>query len=292
MADPPANQLVQEYTALRPTYEAFTGNIEHLIGTLLSASGIEFLRIETRTKSLNSFRDKIERPEKGLKYRMVEDITDLSGVRIIAYYLADVRAICNIIEQNFLVDTKNSVDKTMSLDPDRFGYLSVHFIVSYSKERQNLAENIAFKGLKVEVQVRTVLQHGWAVLDRRLRYNNEQDIPKEVRRKLFRVSALLEIADENFSEIDQTVSALRAGYEHAIKSGNLNQEINLDSLEVFMTQSPSVSKLVETARNSYNIMELLKEDFSNPSLLNSISNLVKAVYIANLTTARRTGENC
>jgi ppGpp synthetase/RelA/SpoT-type nucleotidyltranferase len=182
-----ANPLVAKFALARPTFEAFTSNIEQLLRLLLTAHKIEFLSIETRTKTIDSFTRKLERQDKEDKYKQIHDMTDLSGLRIVAYYQKDVDVICKIVEDNFSIDKENSTDKVEILAPDRFGYLSIHYIVSLNKDRETLAEYKAFKSLKAEVQIRTVLQHAWAVIDRKLRYNQEEDIPSEVRRKLFRI---------------------------------------------------------------------------------------------------------
>lgn len=152
----------------------------------------------------------------------------------------------------------------------------------HNKARGKLPENEAFSGLKAEIQVRTVLQHAWAALDRKLRYNNEEDIPREVRRKLFRVSALLEIADENFSEVDRLVNNLREKYTTDIKTGNLDQEINLDSLEAFMREAKSVKQLVDTAKKVYEVVAVDRAGLSDPYILRSVSNLVVAAAHADI----------
>ncbi|MGE8941079.1 GTP pyrophosphokinase [Leptospira interrogans] len=224
--------------------------------------------------------------QRGGKYDRLGSVTDLSGVRIVAYYQRDVDKICRVIEDNFLVDWDNSVNKSISSDADRFGYASLHYIVSHAPNRNDLPENIAFTGLKAEVQVRTVLQHAWAVLDRKIRYNNEEDVPREVRRKLFRVSALLEAADENFSEVERIVGGLREEYSSQIKAGDLGQEVNLDSLEVFMRESAAVGELVVKSERYCKVTKIDQENFSDPEILGSISKLVAASYIAGVKTIK------
>ncbi|CAN7434673.1 GTP pyrophosphokinase [Aminobacter sp. LjRoot7] len=235
--------LEEQFGEARSVFESFSGNVAGLLQTLCLAEGIEFLQIESRTKTAESFKDKIGRPEKKGKYKSIGDITDISGIRIISYYQKDVDRICRIIEENFDVDKENSTDKKRVMDADRFGYLSVHYVVKHSKLRSGLPENRPFSGMVAEIQVRTVLQHAWAVLDRRLRYNSKNEVPEAVKRKLFLVSAKLEDADENLSEIDSRVSLLRAQYAEEISRKELVTEINRDSLEVFIQNSPSVAKI-------------------------------------------------
>jgi ppGpp synthetase/RelA/SpoT-type nucleotidyltranferase len=50
----------------------------------------------------------------------------------------DVDKVAKLMEQEFQVDYENSVDKRALLDPDRFGYLSLHHVVSLSPERCRL----------------------------------------------------------------------------------------------------------------------------------------------------------
>jgi ppGpp synthetase/RelA/SpoT-type nucleotidyltranferase len=236
-------ELVSSYWSARPTYEAFVDNVGTLLVSLLRTEGVDHLPIEKRTKTIESFRAKLIRPEKEEKYRTLTDMTDLAGIRIVVYYEKDVERICNTIRMNFLVDEANSTDKTGIIDPDRFGYLSKHFVVSHGKRRRDLPENTQFADLKAEIQIRTVVQHAWAAIDRRLRYNNEADIPRELRRKLFRISALLELADKEFSEVDTAINTLRAQYEKGVRAGDLQIEINRDSVEVFLTDSKTVAHI-------------------------------------------------
>src|SRR5262245_46345692 len=93
--------LVKRFEVARPTYEAFTNNVAQLVVTLMKSRGIEYLAVEPRTKSIQSFQDKVQRPTKQGKYDCIEAVTDLSGLRVITYYQKDVLAICKIIEQNF-----------------------------------------------------------------------------------------------------------------------------------------------------------------------------------------------
>jgi putative GTP pyrophosphokinase len=127
------------YRAVRATYESMTVRLRVLITDLISDAGIDVIQIEARTKSTESFAEKISR--KGRKYENpLVDMTDLIGLRIITYYREAVTRIGEVLKGEFLIDEKNSVDKMAALDPDRFGYLSMHYIASLSPTRRKLAE--------------------------------------------------------------------------------------------------------------------------------------------------------
>jgi GTP pyrophosphokinase len=277
------DDLVASYRSARPTYEAFVDNIGTLLVSLLRSEGVEHLPIERRTKTVESFRAKLIRPEKDDKYEALTDMTDLAGIRIVAYYEKDVDRICEIIRSNFSIDEVNSTDKTSIIDPDRFGYLSKHFVVRHGERRRDLPENVQFETLKAEIQVRTVVQHAWAVIDRRLRYNNQADIPRKLRRKLFRISALLELADKEFSEVDTAVGSLRAQYEKDVRSGALQIEINQDSVEVFLESSPTIANLRSIATKKMDL-----EVTTDPS---GLTGLVETITVSGLTSIEQVDES-
>ena len=127
------------YRAARATYESMTMRLRALVADLITDAGIDVIQVEARTKTIESFEEKISR--KGKKYKNpLLDMTDLVGLRVITYYREDVARIGEVLSGEFQIDEKNSMDKAAALDPDRFGYLSVHYIASLSPARRKLAE--------------------------------------------------------------------------------------------------------------------------------------------------------
>jgi len=245
-----ADRLAEEYRSAYEKYSKFTEDISSLVETLLNDSSIEYQTIESRTKSTESFLGKVDRPEKAQKYATCRDITDLSGIRIIAYLQEDRDRICSLIEQSFKIDFENSIKKEELLGADQFGYRSAHYVVSYTDNRLQLPEFAKFQGLRAEIQVRTLLQHTWAAIDWKLRYKTEFDVPKELKRKLYRISALLEVADDNFSELSRAVKSLREDYKEKIVTGNFDIDINRESIELFISDDPTVHKILNIAEES------------------------------------------
>jgi putative GTP pyrophosphokinase len=240
-------------------YNEFTNKIRNLFLELLQQNNLEIAQIECRTKSIESFIEKIHR-EKGY-HNPLEDVTDLVGIRIIAYYNEDVGKIGDLIKREFKIDFKNSVDKAGVLDPDRFGYLSVHYVVSLSSPRKELTEWKAFADFKAEVQVRTVLQHAWAAIDHKLRYKTAREVPRNLRRQLFRLSALLELADEEFSTLRRRTEEVEERYTADVKKGELDIEVDLKSLEVYFAKTKQLSKWAEIAQQAGCIpFEAVKSD--------------------------------
>jgi len=238
-----ADKLVEEYRPQRQEYVSFTQSVRDLLQQLVKVEGLDIVGIEDRTKDLDSFKEKVDRSEKAQKYQCCADVTDLSGVRVICYLEQEADKICQIIRNNFDIDKANSANKEDLLAPDKFGYRSMHLVVSYGEDRLKLAEFKNCKEKKVEVQVRTILQHTWAAIDWKLRYKTDIGVPRDIRRRLYRISALLESAEDDFTRVSQLVHDLRATYDQQIQKGNLAIEVNQESLDAFLTTSETVQRL-------------------------------------------------
>jgi len=226
-------QFIQEYSTDRPNYEIFRLKLAELLTALIEDAGIDIVSIESRTKTIQSFKEKIQRPEKNYS-NPLDQITDLCGIRIITYYTEDIYKIADIIESEFAIDEDNSVDKTKITSPDKFGYLSLHYVLKLNKKRNYLIEWKNFKNLKAEIQIRSILQHSWAAIDHKLRYKIKKEIPSSLQRKIFRLSALLELADEEFLSIKKQTEELSTEIELSIAKGNLDIEFNSISLKSYL----------------------------------------------------------
>ncbi len=236
----------EDFKLIRPQYEVFREKISLLIGELLRQSNIEVFSIESRTKSIESFEDKINRPDK--KYtNPLNEVTDLCGIRIITYYTEEIYQIAEIMRSEFTIDNVNSIDKTKSSTPDKFGYQSLHFILNLNDNRNNLMEWKNFKQFKFEVQIRTILQHSWAAIDHKLRYKSKDEIPSILKRKIYRLSALLELADEQFLTLKNETTSLHAEIENSIDNGNLEIEINTLSIHSYFQNNKLIDEILKIA---------------------------------------------
>ena len=270
------NRAVEEYRETRPVYDSFTIKLRELIEELLDANELEVENVEFRTKSVERFSEKIRREDKSYDDSLSQ-VTDLCGLRIITYYLEDVDKVGDIIRKEFVVDDENSLDKSEAMDPDRFGYLSLHYVVSLSKGRARLTEWKPVSALKAEIQVRTVLQHAWAAIDHKLRYRSAREVPTNLKRQLFRLSALLELADTEFANLRTRAEAMTEEYASEVQRGQYDIEVNLDSLDSYLESSGVLTKWKERA---------LKAEFGEPFHERDISalrRLLKVVQSSGIT---------
>ena len=117
--------------------DAFRIPLEGMINVLLEQQGIIVHSVTSRVKQKASVLRKLQRPDKD---RHISELTDLLGVRIITYFPDEVDKAAKLVEREFCVDPDNSVDKRSILDPDRFGYLSLHYVLTLNEKRSELAE--------------------------------------------------------------------------------------------------------------------------------------------------------
>jgi ppGpp synthetase/RelA/SpoT-type nucleotidyltranferase len=218
-----------------PKHERLAAVITPLLENMLRKKEIEYLSVSYRVKTFDSAIEKIGR--KGYDNPQ-EQLTDLSGIRVITYLEEQVRQISDLIKELFDVDDRNSLDRSAVLGDDRVGYRSTHFVCCLGKKRHGLPEYDALEDLSFEVQVRTVLQHAWAELahDRSFKFGSA--LPVKLQRKLNLYSGMLEIVDTAFDDISKAIDSYRISLEN--KSIEQISDVPIDSLSVerFVRQLP------------------------------------------------------
>ncbi|MDN3583387.1 hypothetical protein [Mucilaginibacter flavus] len=188
-------------------------------------------QIGGRTKTIESLSKKID--DKSGKYSVLNDITDIVGIRIITYLESEVDLVADLVEKEFVKDLENSIDKR-KLKADQFGYRSLHIVVSLNESRLRLKEYKRYKGLKCEIQVRSILQHAWAEIEHDLGYKGEVSIPEPYKRSFNRLSALLETADIEFVRLKSELIDYEKEVSNLIISQPEFVDINKASLNSFV----------------------------------------------------------
>ena len=247
----PAQQEVMllEFKREAGIYQGLAATSAALLERMLHDSGMQLHSITHRGKSIESLSDKLAKPEK--EYRKLSEITDLAGVGVTTYFAEDVDRVAELIEREFLIDTANSIDKRQIIDPDRFGYQSLHYVVSVTPERCRLVEYSRFSELRLEIQVRSILQHAWAEIEHDLGYKSAAGVPRAIRRRFSRVSGLLELADDEFSAIRRELDAYAETMPQDIRQQPENVGIDIISLQSLISSEGSsvrrLSKMVAQA---------------------------------------------
>jgi putative GTP pyrophosphokinase len=177
---------------------------ENLVHLLLSSSGIEGVKVSSRVKNKHEciskfdlkYRQDIEKS--GGNYEIVSFLTDLVGVRVICLYESQISQVVSRIRSEFSVVKEENKSKSL-YESSRFGYKGTHLDLSLNDVRSKLPEYYNFADINFELQVRSIVQNAWSEVDHRLKYKKQ--IPEGLKRRIVRLSALFELADQEFEEI-------------------------------------------------------------------------------------------
>jgi ppGpp synthetase/RelA/SpoT-type nucleotidyltranferase len=259
-----ANDILTEYDSRLPQLSSFTTKLKLLLEEILLARGFRVHSVSGRTKKRPDLSKKLLRPDSN--YNNLNEVTDIVGSRIITYFSDEVDIVAKIIEEEFLVDIVNTVDKRALLDPDRFGYLSLHYIVQLKPERAQLPEYQRFSNVKAEIQIRSILQHAWAEIEHDLGYKSNLSVPREERRIFSQLAGLLEIADQQFVDVRTRLEDYMDELPAQIRSGS--DEILLDqvSLSTFVHESTVLRDLDQDIATSINAT---LENIESPQIIDT-----------------------
>jgi putative GTP pyrophosphokinase len=189
--------ILHNFGHLRPVYESLVNEVLFAVHKGLSTRSIKTATVFGRVKEPQSLADKIDR----MNYTNLSDITDLAGARIVCMYSSQLVAVENFIREEFKVI--EHLDKSDQLGADRMGYQGLHFLIELAPPFYEGPRYRSLRGLRCELQVRTVLQDAWALISHQLVYKNEEVVPKRLLRDLNNVSSLLEIAQSVFDSVEE-----------------------------------------------------------------------------------------
>ena len=215
--DPHGEALMKQFRELRPTLEAISDKAYDILARALKDQEIYVTAIEHRIKTEKSLAGKLEL--KGVKYKTIDDITDLIGLRVITFYTDEVDKVAAIVKRIFDIDWHESVDKRKLHELDAFGYNSLHFVCRLkSQDAIDPDRNPRF-----ELQMRTALQHVWSTIEHDTGYKGDVKIPREYKRQFSRLAGMMELIDDEFSRLRTVLTDYRRNTLSLVKSGKLNE---------------------------------------------------------------------
>ena len=207
--DSHSEMLLRQFRELRPSLQQIADEACRLLQNALSEQGIYITAMEHRVKTEKSLAGKLEL--KGAKYKDINDITDLVGVRVITFYTDEVDKVAAIAKRIFDIDWQESVDKRKLHQLDAFGYNSLHYIC-----------RLKTGGPCFELQMRTALQHVWSTIEHDTGYKGDVKIPSEYKRQFSRLAGMMELMDDEFSRLRTVLTDYRRQMLALVKSGKLD----------------------------------------------------------------------
>ncbi|MCW2276744.1 GTP pyrophosphokinase [Heliophilum fasciatum] len=164
------------------------------------------LFVESRTKKSNSLIEKARRYGWRLNDDIVNRIKDIAGLRVIVQHLDDVDLVVGIIRQR--TDMRVVNEKDFVRTPKLSGYRSHHLIIEYTVHTPDQAITRF-----AEIQVRTVGQHFWAVLQHSMMYKYGLDVPPHIAENL-------RLLAQETNNTDEKMMAMRRAVSRDLKTDN------------------------------------------------------------------------
>lgn len=223
------SNILASFDAEWEVYRDIAKVVVSLLEQAMIDEHIQVHSITQRCKARQSLARKLSKPDKN--YQVLAEVTDLAAIRVTTYFADDVDRVAKLIEQTFKIDESNSIDKRLTLDPDRFGYQSIHYVAELGEGRYKFVEYKRFAQFKFEIQIRSILQHAWAEIEHDLGYKSAGGVPREIRRRFSRVASLLELADAEFIAIREELREYASGIPQLIATQPNNVELNTVSLK-------------------------------------------------------------
>lgn len=210
----------QEKSVFRKYYES---NRKHfadaknayirIINSLIKRSDVgEVTKIEGRVKDkeecIKKFQSKyqstLEADEQ--PFEIKDFISDLIGIRIVCLYEDQIPLVSEVLQRNFkILDVTDKISAVVSTE-DSFGYKGLHMDLALNDEMASLPKYLPYVDRSFEVQIRSLIQDAWSVLDHKIKY--KKSIPIDLKRRINILSALFELADREFMEIRNATTEL------------------------------------------------------------------------------------
>jgi len=198
------NKIVEQIAETWRHEETLYQELQKIVHAYLTAHIAEtetFPAIFARLKSIPSMAKTAI-----LKGKRYTEINDKLGFRIVCHFKSELGVIRDFINRSFNVHRYEA--KADRLKFDQLGYVSDHYEVSIDPKKPEFQEHGKLARLIFEIQVRTICQHAWADVEHQLAYKQEVKLDDETKRRVFRLTALLEICDDEFDQVNTYLLSL------------------------------------------------------------------------------------
>lgn len=194
-------QIADKWQNDQPKFEELGKLVSSFIKSTITECEI-LPEVSHRTKELLSIVKKIKKKLREKEYSY-NDLNDKLGVRIICTFNGEMQKIDEYLYKYF--EIKKVERKHELLDFNKLDYISNHYDATIKLSVKEFSKYIHLKDLVFEIQVRTLNQHAWSNTAHSLSYKQEADISPVLKRKIYRLLSLYEIADDEFSAVNKAL---------------------------------------------------------------------------------------
>ncbi len=203
----------QYYDGSRKHFLAAKNTYIRIIVALIKRLGLdEVTKIEGRVKDKEEcikkfhrkYQSRLETAEQ--PYEIKSFISDLIGIRIVCLYEDQIMPLSELLQQHFkILDITDKIAAVESTE-EFFGYKGLHMDLALNDATASAAKYRPYADTSFEVQIRSLIQDAWSVLDHKIKY--KKSIPIDLKRRINILSALFELADREFKEIRNATTEL------------------------------------------------------------------------------------
>jgi ppGpp synthetase/RelA/SpoT-type nucleotidyltranferase len=254
---------VKAFKEIKPTYEVLTEIIKKKLTVALAELDMSAI-VQGRAKTIASFAEKCVR-KRGKYPDAVNMFDDLCGGRVIVPTKDDIEPVCRYIRRHFDIVEEENVFERLGVtefgygsihfvvaprcdelkevierfDPSELktlahGPLLESFNVGTAKGNGKLCDYLCQERVdekpgarfRAEIQVRSILQHGWSEMAHDRLYKSDFEVPKRWKRIAGRVAATLEQAEEAFSETIKEVEEYKTYHRSYMTREQRRQELD------------------------------------------------------------------
>lgn len=235
-------EIVDLWNDEQPKYESLGKVVSAFIKNKITDYEL-FPEIQFRTKELLSIIKKVKKKQSQKEYSY-HHLKDKLGIRIICAFQEDMTIIDKFLREFFTI--KEVEYKKENLDFDKLDYVSNHYDAQINLDANEFKKYTDFGNFIFEIQVRTLNQHAWSNTAHLLSYKQEKELPPKLKRKIYRLLSLYELADDEFSSVNKALKEYRDNHSYTLlrklegkfyKYGKIDfdREISLNTIDILLS---------------------------------------------------------
>ncbi len=195
------------YEQLNTAAGAHAAKLHQVVAQAVTGCKIEW-RVKDAHEAVRKFSRKYRASleESGTPYEISDYLTDLVGIRVVCLYEDELDKVAACVRTHFeVIDTTDKV-RAVEGTESSFGYKGLHLDLRMPATPATPLPDRSLASF--ELQIRTVIQDSWSVLDHKIKY--KKAIPGALKRRINVLAALFELADREFRQIrEETETELR-----------------------------------------------------------------------------------